>query len=217
MPALREILARRAPLLLLDAASARVQVGLLGPGNDARWSCASEEAGTGLFRCLEELSVKPDDIAAFAFCEGPGSMLGIRTTAMVLRTWTALKARPLYAYQSLELVARALRRRGVRIIADARRDAWHCTEMNDDGQVQPLRRVPTTELSGTLLMPEGFRHWSALPAAGVTMTPYDLASLLPRVADVDLFHETAEPDAYLHEQPVYATWTPQVHQAPPSA
>jgi hypothetical protein len=29
-----------------------------------------------------------------------------------------------------------------------------------------------------------------------------------------LFRQTEEPDAFLHEEPSYAMWTPQVHQAP---
>ena len=62
-------------------------------------------------------------------------------------------------------------------------------------------------------MPEGFRHWSTLPA-GVTRTPYVLADLLPAVADHDLFRATDAPDAFLHEEPSYVTWTPQIHRAP---
>ncbi len=62
-------------------------------------------------------------------------------------------------------------------------------------------------------MPDGFRHWSTLPA-GVTGTPYVLADLLPKVADRDLFRATDAPDAFLHEEPSYATWTPQIHRAP---
>ena len=62
-------------------------------------------------------------------------------------------------------------------------------------------------------MPDGFRHWTRLPD-GVTRTPYSLAELLPPVADRDLFRLTDAPDAFLHEEPGYATWTPQIHRAP---
>ncbi len=214
MPALREILTTHAPLLLIDAASARVQVGMLGPGTSARWASAEEEAGTGLFRCLEQLGVDPDLPAAFAFCEGPGSLLGIRTTAMAIRTWLALRPRPVFAYQSLAIVAHALARPHVSVISDARRNAWHCTTVDTTGHLLALRRLPTADLSGPLVTPEGFRHWSALPAGSVETTRYDLETLLPTVADADLFRATAEPDAYLHEEPSYLTWTPKVHQAP---
>ena len=32
--------------------------------------------------------------------------------------------------------------------------------------------------------------------------------------DLDLFRPTDAPDAFLHEEPSYATWTPQIHRAP---
>jgi tRNA threonylcarbamoyladenosine biosynthesis protein TsaB len=208
MPSLRQLLADHGPLLLIDAASARVQVGWLAAGQPARWAGSDDEAGVGVFRCLEELAVRPTDAGAFLFCDGPGSVLGIRTVAMALRTWCVLTPRPVFAYHSLAVVAQALARPGVTVIADARRDAWHA--MSADSA---LRRLPAAELAGELVMPEGFRHWSPLPP-GVAPTPYGLAELLPRVADRDLFRPTNAPDAFLHAEPSYATWTPQIHRAP---
>jgi tRNA threonylcarbamoyladenosine biosynthesis protein TsaB len=73
--------------------------------------------------------------------------------------------------------------------------------------------VPATELAGELVMPEGFRHWTPLPA-NVSRVPYTLADLLPRILDHDLFRVTREPDAFLHTEPGYAMWTPQIHRAP---
>jgi tRNA threonylcarbamoyladenosine biosynthesis protein TsaB len=213
MPSLHQLLAAHAPLLVLDAASARVQVGWLGEknaGGAARWEGSDDEAGLGVFRGVEKLGVNPLEAGAFVFCDGPGSMLGIRTVAMALRTWRVFAPRPVFAYGSLALVAHALGRSDVTVIADARRDAWHAFNLHPGGA---LRRVPAAELTGELVMPEPFRHWSPLPAK-VTRVPYSLAELLPRVADADLFRATEEPDAFLHEEPNYATWTPQIHRAP---
>lgn len=208
MPNLRQLLAAHAPLLLIDAASAQVQVGLLAANGTARWATADEEAGVGVFHCVEQLDFKPGDAGAFIFCDGPGSVLGIRTVAMALRAWCVLTPRPVFAYHSLAVVAQALGRPGARVIADARRDSWHCLTTES-----ALRRVPTAELGGDLVMPDGFRHWTPLPA-GVTRVSYSLAELLPRVAEHDLFRATDAPDAFLHEEPNYATWTPQIHRAP---
>jgi tRNA threonylcarbamoyladenosine biosynthesis protein TsaB len=98
----------------------------------------------------------------------------------------------------------------VTLVADARRGLWHRLQAGG-----PLARVPAAELSGELLMPEGFRHWDPLPP-GTGLTPYDLATLLadPAVAGADLFRTTAAPDAFLHEEPAYAKWTPQIHRGP---
>jgi tRNA threonylcarbamoyladenosine biosynthesis protein TsaB len=208
MPSLRELLARHAPLLVLDAASTRVQVGWLGADQPARWEHADEEAGVGVFRCVEKLDADVNAAAAFVFCEGPGSILGIRTTAMALRTWNVLKPRPVFSYQSLALIAHALGSREASVIADARRDTWHV--FSPGGK---LRRATAAELNGELVTPENFRHWSPLPA-GVRTVPYALAELLPKIPEADLFRATDAPDAFLHDEPSYATWTPQIHRAP---
>lgn len=208
MASLRQLLAQHGSLLLLDAASSRIQTGWLDADGAAHWRQSELEAGTGLFKCLQDLRLNPLDAGAWAFCEGPGSILGVRTTAMAIRTWRVLVERPAYRFGSLDLVARSLGRPGATVIADARRETWHCQQLGG-----PLRRLPTAELAGELYMPEGFRHWSALPAA-VQPTTYLLAELLPRLGDADLFTRTDEPDAFLHEEPAYRTWAPEIHRAP---
>ncbi len=220
MSSLRQLLAEHPTLLLIDSASARVQVGLWTKGDalPPRWRASDTEAGTGVFACVEALLNENGlciaDVNAFVFCEGPGSVLGIRTAAVALRAWRVISSAAVtatYSYQSLELVARSLNRPEVNVIADARRDTWHVVQVG-----APLKRVPSAELSGELVMPEHFRHWTPLPA-GLTTTSYDLATLLPALPDADLFRAVTEPDAFMHEDPSYVTWTPQVHQAPPRA
>jgi tRNA threonylcarbamoyladenosine biosynthesis protein TsaB len=214
VPSLTQLLAAHPVVLLLDSASARVQAALWpGTGAAPLWRARDEEAGNGLFACAEELLAAGGrtiaDVNAFVFCEGPGSVLGVRSAAMALRVWRVLNpAARLFAYQSLSLVSHALGDPAASVIADARRGSWHVARPG-----APLRRLATAELAGDLVMPEHFRHWTPLPAQ-VRRTPYDLAALFPRAADVDLFHATDAPDAFLHEEPAYATWTPQVHQRP---
>lgn len=209
MPSFREILTQHEPVLLLDAASARVQVGWLGARRAPAWSESTDEAGVGLFRCLETLEVNPREAGAFVFCSGPGSVLGVRTSAMAVRAWNALRPRPAFSYHGLALVAQALQRPALTLIADARRESWHACRLGES-----LRRIPTAELKGALATPEGFRTWST-PPGNVEQVSYNIADLLPRVLDhPDLLTLAESPDAFLHELPSYATWTPQVHRAP---
>jgi tRNA threonylcarbamoyladenosine biosynthesis protein TsaB len=126
---------------------------------------------------------------------------------MALRTWRLLRPRPMFAYCSLAVVAHAIGRENVSVIADARRESWHSYRLGEG-----LRRVPVAALSGELVMPQNFRHWSTLPPH-VQVIPYSLAGLLPKVWDADLLQETDSPDAFLHEEPSYVTWTPQIHRA----
>jgi tRNA threonylcarbamoyladenosine biosynthesis protein TsaB len=208
MPTFREIATRHAPLLVLDAASSRVQVGWIGKDGSSRWQASEDEAGVALFEGVSRLAVNIGDAGAFVFCDGPGSVLGIRSVAMAIRTWRVLAPRPVFAYSSLALVAHALGRPEIGVIADARRESWHHYQLG-----RGLRRVPLAELSGALVMPEYFRSWSALPPH-VARVPYSLADLFPRAADADVLLATDAPDAFLHEEPSYVTWTPQIHRAP---
>lgn len=217
MSTLRQVLAAHSPLLLLDAASSRVQVGWLevtadvhpgAPGFSAAWNESDEPATGAVFACVERLARNPDAARAFVFCDGPGSVLGIRTVAMALRTWNVLRPRPAFAYSSLALVAHSIGRDEVAAIADARRESWHHYQIG-----RGLRRLPAEAVSGELVMPEHFRHWSTLPP-NVTLVPYVVADLVSRLADVELLQPTDSPDAFLHEEPSYVTWTPRIHRAP---
>ncbi len=220
MSSLTQLLASHGRLLVLDAASTRVQIGLLRSGGSALWRGFDDEAGTGIFTgtetVLKEGGSKLAEIGAFLFCEGPGSMLGIRTVAMALRTWQVLKPRPAYAYQSLAVAGRMAwthSPRGFAVIADARRDTWHVQQISADGRLAPLQRIATTGLPvGEMLTPENFRAWAPLPRPATTCS-YKLAEAFPVLADGDYFHPVEAPDAFQHEAPEYKKWSAQVHRA----
>lgn len=208
MPTLRQILALHAPLLVIDAAGATVHVGAVRAPDDARWQHCTEEAGVGIFRALDALGVSPSSVGAYVYCDGPGSILGIRTAAMALRTWRVFNPLPMFAYHTLALIA-ATEAPGTTVIADARQATWHRISTGS-----PLSRVTENELpTQSIVTPREFRRWSALPAGGREV-PYDPAGRFARALDVDLLRPSEAPDAFLHEEPRYVTWTPQVHQAP---
>jgi len=175
-----------------------------------RWEASDEEAGTAIFRCVEALAGDLDRVGAFAFCEGPGSILGIRSAAMALRVWQVVRPRPILAYQSLALVASALEKSDVLVIADARRGVWHGYRKG-----LGLQRLAAAEVGPGAVMPEPFRHWAPLPP-GAGLTPYVVADLIARAMDAPLLHETTAPDAFLHQEPEYVRWKPQIHRAPGS-
>lgn len=209
MLSVNELLAQNSPVLWLDACSSMIQFGWLERGTATRWAACDEEAGVGIFQCLKTLGVSPLSAEAFLFCDGPGSLLGIRSAATAVRTWCILNPKPVYSYHSLELVARFIGDNRVTVIADARRDAWHCSALSS-----PLRRVGTADLKGDLVMPDGFRNWTPLPTS-LRRVSYSIADMLPAIIDLPLIRPCDEPDAFLHEEPSYVTWTPQIHRAPP--
>lgn len=209
MTSLRRIVDAHEPVLILDAASTRIHAGWLADATTPRWQTSHLEAGIGLFAAIQALGVDVNEAGAFIFCEGPGSILGVRTVAMAIRAWCVLKPRPVFIYASIGLLAEAIADPALGVIVDARRDSWHHFQLG-----RGLRRVPASELpSSPLAMPEGFRHWAPVPGHA-KIVPYDLPDLLLRTRDVPLFRPTDSPDAFLAEEPAYVTWTPKIHQAP---
>ncbi len=221
MARLAQLLANHSSILVLDAASQRVQVGLFQTGKPALWHTTQDEAGRGVFAgteaVLQQAGLGIEGIGAFLFCEGPGSMLGTRTVAMAVRTWLALKARPVFHYQSLALAARFAwtqqAGRDFTVIADARRETWHCQIIHADGSMPPLQRLPANELpAGELLTPENFRAWAEPPRQAANCS-YDLATILPALMDGEYFTTSDSPDAFQHEAPEYKKWSAQPHSA----
>lgn len=223
MATLTQLLANHGCILVLDAASTNVQVGLLRTSAAPIWRAAPEEAGKALFTgadgCLREAELTMKDVTAFAFCEGPGSMLGVRTTAMAVRTWQAELPRPAFHYQSLPLIAHELARTGaalpLTVIADARRDTWHAIKVATDGYPSSLRRLATATLAESpevLYQPTSLRAW-ATPPKPTQPCDYNVAALFAAHADKELFSGTLAPDAFQHEAPDYKKWSAQVHSA----
>lgn len=219
-----QIVARHRCVLVLDAASAVVQAGLLRTGLPPVWHRAGGDAGRLVFtltaHCLAEARLESDAIGGFIYCDGPGSMLGTRTVAMALRTWQTLRPRAAYAYHSLALAAvqEKARRpgRAFTLIADARRDSWHALTVSAGGEAGPLRRLATAGLpAGELCTPEHFRAWTQ-PPRPVTSCPYDLPALFAAAANAALCRAVDAPEVFQHEAPAYRQWTPAVHQAPPA-
>jgi len=221
MPALSQILTSHGCILVLDAASTTVQVGLLRTGNAPLWHSSNEESGQSIFTCTEAClrtaGLKLSEIRAFVFCEGPGSMLGVRTVAMAIRTWQSEIPRPAYRYQSLPIAAvgewAGKEWPNFTLLADARRDTWHCLAVDADCRMQALRRVATADLpADALVTPENFRVWSKL-SRPISTCSYDLAKIFPLLDAGDFFHETSAPEAFQHEAPDYKKWSAQTHSA----
>lgn len=212
MPSLRDLQAAHGPLLLLDAASAVIHAGWLERTKAPRWVAVEEEAGAGVFRALEQLEADVGAAGSFVLCEGPGSILGIRTSAAAVRIWHGFQPRPLYTYRSLELLAHVRAEPGLTLIADARKQSWHALTLDAAGRPGPIRRIEAPLLRPPLATPAGFRHWSPLPPAAVVVVPYDVPALWQRAEAADLLRATSRPDAFLHEEPRYATWTPRIHR-----
>ena len=213
--------------LLIDASSpACAVVALLGE-DGASWRAFETSAAPaleGIFAAAER--VRPRlDAAGFLFCEGPGSILGIRVAAAAIRGRLALGARvPVLAFGSLHLAAALLlranpRERDFTLVAESRMNAWNVLRVRDGAPEPDFREARTPELAaavaGTVF---AFPHHRSAPP--LECAPLDVPSLLR--ADPAVFAETPSllrdrgdaPDAVNTATPAgYAKWTPGRHRA----
>lgn len=174
-----------------------------------------------MFEALQRLSGDEAEAArmvqeagAFVFCAAPGSILGIRTCAMAIRMWTALRARPVCTYHALELLAAARGKADEAFIADARRGRWHWARSGVPAEVLAEEDLAARAAKDglNLATPENFRTWAALPPQ-VRAARYNIGELWTTAAPLPLLSFTSEPDARIIAEPSYARWTPRLHQA----
>ena len=216
------------PILVIDTASTHTHVGLGSTAGSWSWHGSSEESGTALFRgvdsCLQKHQLALGSIRTIIFCEGPGSMLGIRTAAMAIRTWTATKVltdTAILAYSSLALAASGIRSEidsePVAVAIDARRKSWYCLGPNQSESIGETRRVPVDEV-GTIAadvhLPGGFPVWNQRPEHWKDC-PYEPKWLEnPKIRNA-ILRPVDPPDAFIIDPPVYQRWTPTVSRPTP--
>lgn len=218
--------------LLIDASSpVSVVAGILGK-NASDWRYFSEEKSAaleGVFSATEEITAEP---AGFIFCEGPGSILGIRIAAAAIRARLALDRaagkppRPVLAYRSLALVAALLSRafpqvKNFAVIAESRMNCWNVFEVKDGVPAENFHEMKTAELDGALpekkfLLPAK-RALPPILAEALPCVPAELLKNDPAVfaETPGLLYECGEaPDAVNTATAAsYARWTPSRHRA----
>ncbi|MGH8019141.1 MAG: hypothetical protein ACREIA_12775 [Opitutaceae bacterium] len=211
------------PVLVIDSASQEVIVGLEGGAGSTRdaWARRSEEAGiavfTGVRDVLRETGVTLAQLGAIVFCEGPGSLLGIRMAAMAIRTWVATRpagGAPLefLYYLSVVLVAADLlyseaagTAENFAVITDARRSMWNALDVSANDKSFSVQRLSAGDLEArdyALFHPEGFARWQPLPAQ-VQTAAYRPERVLTLARKFPLLRPSAQPDAFLTQAPEY--------------
>jgi len=221
----------RFPILVLDAASTTTHVGLGSDKAEWSWQTSSDESGIALFRgvasCLKKQGLSLGSVRTVIFCEGPGSMLGIRTAAMAIRTWATggIFSNPSFlAYSSLALAMEGVPSDSdsdpMAVAIDARRKSWYCLQRPLPGiSPQEIRRIPVTEMdkiASVFLLPDGFPVWNSRPKGGRNC-PYRPKSLeSPEVRNA-ILRPVERPDAFIIDPPVYQRWTPRIGRSVPRA
>ena len=215
--------------LLLDASGPVTHVGLL---HHNQWLAlygsetpALESLFQGVVQCLREAALSLDAVKGFIYCDGPGSTLGLRLSAMALKTWRSLpqwQETPVYTYHRLNFAAALVSAKPdltypFNLITEFRQGSWHCLTIQSadtlaNTSIKVLEFEDLNPLSGT------FWH---LPQRNLDPPPVDRQLLnytiqpLPELlTQFDLLQRVNMPEPFSQEQPQYQRWTAQRHKTP---
>ncbi len=208
------------PCLVLDgSARAGIRVGVL---QGRRWigqGVSADGALESLFPCVEkalaQAGVTLADIKSFALSVGPGSVLGIRITALSVRGWCALTPRPIFVWESLAALAHAALSAGEQgpflVATESRLKRWHALEVGNDGALGVPFEAEAAQLNSS-----GLRVISASDAAvnaltSVVIVPAPWTSLPLNFQQPGFLRAEARPDA-LNIANDFATWSGERHR-----
>jgi tRNA threonylcarbamoyladenosine biosynthesis protein TsaB len=214
------------PALVIDGSGSTVFAGLLA--GDNQWLAKIERPGAPLEQlfpaveiALKEADVPLSDIGSYLYCEGPGSVLGLRLCAMAIKTWTCLypATAQLFKYNSLQLTALGLLHTSPEladalIVADWKKGAWNAlfirggevgsTEVIDDAQLAAWN-------SALYHLPQR-KGWQSPPPAATTLD-YDPAQIAQVRQHPALLQATEGVQLYSSGINTFQKWTPNRHRA----
>ena len=208
-------------LLVIDTASRRVCVGLFDEMGSLTTRNSDEEASLSLFPLVKNLLEPIDwslaDLDSIAFCSGPGSVLGIRTAAMGIRTWQGAGLLPetrIYSYSSLHLGATLVRlsqseyNEPFITLTDARRQSWNALK-SDRGRNNPIAILENEALEAAtapLFSFNEFPVWTQT-SADIAFLPYRPECVMESPEFAPLLEENATADPMKIRPMEFAKWT----------
>lgn len=211
------------PCLVLDGSARHgVRVGVLQGGRWVAEARSEEGALEATFACAERAltsaGLRFADLRAFAVCVGPGSMLGIRVTAMAVRTWAALQPCEVWVWEPLVALAAAARLRGevgaFSVVSESRLKRWHVVSVDAAGVVGPARECEVEQVAALpgRILTTASQAPQVLPAAEVVPDAWDE---LPKVfAQAGVLRLEPKPEA-LNAAADFATWSGERHRGTP--
>ncbi|MFU8847755.1 MAG: hypothetical protein ACNA77_03445 [Opitutales bacterium] len=214
------------PALLVDGSGSSFFSGVLGGDGDwLAFEKAAEPALESLFktvdRVLQSAAIELEAIRSFIYCEGPGSVLGLRLCAMAIETWRHIHAAPmeLYAYNSLQLLAARLQKENKitaesLLISDWKKDYWNSLTIGPEGagEVCPISADELAQWQGPLYHLPARKGWQTPPANAMQLG-YDPECLNQLLPFPDLLQARDQVELYNSGINTFQKWRPERHRA----
>lgn len=211
--------------LLIDASTPALQIGVYETGA-SKWLAfeqTEDEPLTALAPlaqlCLRTSKHTLPQLDKLIYCEGPGSLLGIRLCAITLRIWKALpdcRHLTTHSYRNLALAAALIpgKQQDALIITEAGRNRW--ATLHTQQPDQPIDYLAHDTLAQTDLPCYHLKQrkqWQA-PPLDTTPVDYNLHTSQALNALAPLTSPATAPDALAPPATKqYVTWSGQRHRA----
>ncbi len=213
-------------MLAIDTSSRRACVGLFDEKGVLSYRTSEEDASLSLFplikNLLKEFDWQLSDINSIAFCQGPGSMLGIRTTIMGIRTWQGAKlieGKQIYSFSSLAIGAELVRHsshsvKNFLVITDARRSSWNTLKVEGTsiGSVQIIENTAIEAETDPLFSFDEFPTWTRTQAK-INRLSYRPESVLSSPLFLQLLEENPDANPMDLRSMEFAKWIPAARTA----
>jgi tRNA threonylcarbamoyladenosine biosynthesis protein TsaB len=220
--------------LALDASASQSQVALLRNGSLIALHESEAHASEALTEGCHQVFLKgalrgPTELQGLAYCSGPGSILGIRLSIMLIRTWNTLYPQCSFKiahFRSLTLAGWQAQVLGMaptaspyRIICEWRKDQWNTQSFQSGHPDEPISILSTAEITAldqpVFVIPQRKIWVGSLNQ--VPQVPYSLKALEDPACARQACEDGSHWPLYNPSDLTYVKWSGDRHRAPAQA
>jgi tRNA threonylcarbamoyladenosine biosynthesis protein TsaB len=212
-------------ILFLDASSLVVHIGILSNNKWVGYFKSDQPALQSLFQGIEVslklAALELKDITGFAYCEGPGSLLGIRLASMAIRAWKeqeCFKNIVVYAYNSFDVSLELIKKihnpnRPFAVVSQLRKGYWSFLSNNClTGNISEINEAELSSFQGSLWL---FKQKKlSLNEKNLQMMTFDYS--LEECPEIfiqrPLLRSVEQPDAMFVHELEYVKWDSKRHR-----
>jgi len=209
------------PYLVIDASSPLLHSGVI---KNEKWLSLKTFQGDTLEsltqlvdKCLKESSLDMESIKGFIFCEGPGSLLGLRLSAMAINTWKVLSDQqcscPLRCYKSLPALGLQLQKNQNgfdHVVSPFRKGFYNHYDIRQE-TLSLIGADVAKSLDGEVAFLPQRRLKEKLNESWQEV-PYSIKDLPVILAKRGLLHKADYADAWVPEETEYVRWSQERHR-----
>lgn len=215
------------PALVIDGSGSAVFVGILD--SELKWIAQTHQDGAPLEYLfptvkdtLESAGLKLCELRSFIYCEGPGSVLGLRLCAMAIETWSHLypHTAKYFSYNTLQFCAQLISQNlatsaQALLVSDWKKGAWNAVIISSGkpGTTTVMNDEAIAKFEGPVYHLPQRKGWQKPPENASTLN-YKPEHLQTVLESDHLLTPTNGVELYSSGVNTFQKWTADRHRAP---